>query len=415
MRETRNIEYKEKLTDTFLKTVSAFSNYGGGSIYFGINDRGEEIGVDNPEKLCLDIENKINDSIDPNPLYSLSINEQTGVVLLSVKEGIFKPYFYKSKAYKRNDSATIEVDRLELARLILEGQNMSFEEIKSRKKELTFDYLGKKLNEQLGIKDITQDVLKTLALIDDESNYNNAALLLSDENSFPGIDIVSFGDSISIILNRETIENESILKMYEDVVDIYHKNYQYEEISGVLRLKKELIPEKAYREAVANAIVHRMWDVNARINIEMYKDRIEITSPGGLPKGISVDDYLRGGISIPRNPIIGYVFLRLKMIERLGTGIRRINESYAESASKPSYIISDETIKIILPVLTDGSELTKDERAIISVIKNRTASSSEIVAQTGFGKTKVVAILNELVERGYVEKVGVGRGTEYRA
>ncbi len=239
--------------------------------------------------------------------------------------------------------------------------------------------------------------------------------MLADENLFPGIDIVSFGDSISIILNRETIENESILKMYEDAVDIYHKNYQYEEISGSLRLEKELIPEKAYREAVTNAIVHRMWDVNARINIGMYKDRIEITSPGGLPKGISVNDYLRGGISIPRNPIIGYVFLRLKMIERLGTGIRRINESYAESVFKPSYIISDETIKIILPVLTDGSKLTKDERAIISAIKNRTASSSDIVAKTGFGKTKVVAVLNNLVERGYVKKIGVDRGTEYRA
>lgn len=413
MRESKSIEYKEKLTDSFLKTVSAFSNYEGGCIYFGVKDNGEEIGVDNPEKFCLDIENKINDSIDPNPNYSLSI-ENKNIVILNVQEGDYKPYFYKSKAYKRNDSSTVEIDRMELSRLILDGQNMSFEELKSKEQDLSFNILSEKINERLGIETISTDILKTFSLLNKDEIYNNAALLISDMNSFPGIDVVAFGDSISIILNHEMVENESILKMYDDVVEIYKKNYQYEEIVDSLRVSKELIPESAIREAVANAIVHRMWDVNARISIEMYKDRVEITSPGGLPKGITKDDYLRGGISIARNPIIGYVFLRLKMIERLGTGIRRINESYSESASKPCYFISDESIKIVLPILTDGAELTEDERAIIGVIKNRLCSSSEIIEKTGFGKTKVVALLNGLVERGYVEKAGSGRGTEYR-
>ncbi len=121
MKESKKLEFKEKLTNTFLKTVSAYANYGSGKILFGVNDNGENVGVINPNQLCLDIENKINDSVTPCPEFTLSINEKTKVVTLSIMEGLHKPYFYKSKAYRRNDTSTVEVDRLELTRLILEG------------------------------------------------------------------------------------------------------------------------------------------------------------------------------------------------------------------------------------------------------------------------------------------------------
>ena len=116
MRESRTFEYKKTITNTFLKTVSAYANYGKGDIKFGIDDNGQVVGIENAEEVCLDIENKINDSISPKPDFFLDINKRTGVVTLTVKEGLHKPYFYKSKAYKRNDSSTIEVDTLELTR-----------------------------------------------------------------------------------------------------------------------------------------------------------------------------------------------------------------------------------------------------------------------------------------------------------
>lgn len=111
MRETKNLEFKEKLTNTFLKTVSAFANYGSGKIKFGIKDDGSIVGIKNPVEFCLNVENKINDSIKPNPDYNLEIDPKTNVVTLTVKQGINPPYLYKSKAYKRNDSASIEIDR----------------------------------------------------------------------------------------------------------------------------------------------------------------------------------------------------------------------------------------------------------------------------------------------------------------
>ncbi|GHV97386.1 hypothetical protein lacNasYZ03_16840 [Lactobacillus nasalidis] len=117
MRETKNLVFKERVSNTFLKTVSAFANYGTGEIKFGIKDDGEVVGVGDPERVCLDIENKINDSIQPNPKYDLNIDKDSQVITLKVYQGPTPPYFYKSKAYKRNDSASIEVDSVELSRL----------------------------------------------------------------------------------------------------------------------------------------------------------------------------------------------------------------------------------------------------------------------------------------------------------
>ena len=98
---------------------------------------------------------------------------------------------------------------------------------------------------------------------------------------------------------------------------MFRKYYQYEKIEGAERKCIDKIPEKAFREAIANALIHRMWDIPASIKVSMYADRIEISSPGGLPAGISEEEYLNGQISILRNPIIGNVFFRLKYIEKL--------------------------------------------------------------------------------------------------
>ena len=145
MRETRTIEFKETITNTFLKTVSAFSNYDGGIIYFGIDDNRDIKGLSNAKQSCLDIENKINDSISPQPNYTLEIQNNDQTIKLTVKGGLQKPYLYKSKAYKRNDTATIEVDTLELSRLILDGKNIRFEELPCTEQNLSFEVLQCKL------------------------------------------------------------------------------------------------------------------------------------------------------------------------------------------------------------------------------------------------------------------------------
>lgn len=278
MRETNNLEFKESITNTFLKTVSAFANYGDGEIKFGVKDDGTVVGVKDPVQTCLNVENKINDSIRPQADYRLHIDEQTNVVTLKIFQGLYPPYFYKEKAYKRNDSASVPVDSLELSRLILEGQNPSYDSLPFHISNLHFSILEKALQEKIGIEKLTPDLLITLGLREKDGRYTNAGVLFADENDYRGIDLVKFGDNINVMLDRTQVEKVSILKLYQDALQKYLQYYQNEVIDGAYRRKNEQIPEDAFREEIANAIVHQTWDVNAQIKVAMFADRIEVPS-----------------------------------------------------------------------------------------------------------------------------------------
>ena len=414
MRETRTLEFKETITNTFLKTVSAFSNYDGGTILFGVDDDGNVKGISDIKQACLDIENKINDSISPQPNYTLEIQNNDRTIKLTVKSGLQRPYLYKSKAYKRNDTATIEVDTLEFSRLILEGKNIRFEELPCRDQELSFEVLQRKLKESIQIESFNQDTLKTLNLYDNVNGYNNAAGLLADKNHFPGIDIVKFGENISIIQKRRIFENISVLDAYEKSIGIFRDFYQYEVIQGADRKKVEKIPEAAFREAIANALIHRVWDVESQIRVSMFDDRIEVVSPGGLPSGITEEEYLSGKLSILRNRNLANVFYRLGFVEIFGTGITRIKQLYEEGLIKPDFEVSENTIKIVLPVFENNQNLTEDETLIYKVLsKTMLKPISEIAPYVPFGKTKTTQLLKDMGQKGVVVVEGKGRGTKY--
>ena len=403
MRETRNLEFKETITSTFLKTVSAFSNYDGGIILFGVDDDGNIKGLSDIIKACLDIENKINDTISPQPDYVLEPNEVNKTIKLIVKSGLQKPYLYKSKAYKRNDSATIEVDTLEFSRLVLEGKNISFEELPYKDQNLTFHFLEEQLEKSIQINLFNLDTLKTLNLYDNNNGYNNAAGLLADTNDFPGVDIIKFGENISVIQKRITFDHMSILEVYKKSLEVFRDYYRYEVIEGFERKNVEKIPEAAFREAIANGLIHRMWDVNSHIRISMFDNYIDIVSPGGLPSGISEEEYLNGKTSVLRNRNLANVFYRLGFVEIFGTGITRIKQLYESSFVKPRFEVSENTIKIELPVFEDISDLTDDEHLVLKALSKTVLKSiSEIVPSTPFGKSKVSSLLKILEKKGVV-------------
>ena len=414
MKESRELELKATITNTFLKTVSAFSNYNTGKIIFGVDDNGKIVGLENIEELCLDLENKINDNISPKPDFRFIKDTKKNIITLIVEEGLNKPYLYKGKAYKRNDTSTVEVDKVELNRLTLLGLNQYYEELKARKQDLEFKVLKKELEEKLSLKNFSKDVLKTLNLYDDKNAYNNAAELLADKNTFSGVDIAKFGKSIDEILDRNLFVNISIILQYQKTLEVFNRYYKYEQILGSERIEKELIPEKAFREVIANALIHRTWDVNSNIRISMYEDKIEVSSPGGLPSGISEKEYLNGQISQLRNPILANIFFRLKYIEMFGTGIRRINESYKNFAVKPNFEIFENSIKITLPITKTELFLTTDEKIIMDILeKGNILSSSEILEKVEFKKDKLNRILKNLIQKNYIDVIGNGRGTKY--
>ena len=414
MRETRILEFKETIMNTFLKTVSAFSNYNGGTILFGVDDDGNVKGLSDVKQACLDIENKINDSISPQPNYTLEIQNDDQTIKLTVKGGLQKPYLYKAKAYKRNDTATIEVDTLEFSRLVLEGKNISFEELPCKDQKLSFEILHRKLKENIQIETFNLDTLKTLNLYDNVKGFNNAAGLLADKNHFPGIDIVKFGENISIIQKRETFENISVLDAYEKALTVFRDYYQYEVIKGVERKIIEKIPEAVFREAIANALIHRVWDIDSHIRVSLFDDRIEIVSPGGLPVGITAEEYLSGKLSVLRNRNLANVFYRLRLVEIFGTGIIRIKQLYAESLRKPDFEVSENAIKIVLPIFETNVNLTEDEKVIYKFLsKTMLKPISEIAPYVPFGKSKTTQLLKTMGEKGVVAVEGKGRGTKY--
>ncbi len=209
-----------------------------------------------------------------------------------------------------------------------------------------------------------------------------------------------FGENISVIHKRATFDNISILAAYEKVSEVFKDYYQYEEIQGDERKKTEKIPETAFREAIANALIHRAWDVESQIKVSMFDDRIEIISPGKL--------------SVLRNRNLANVFYRLGFVEIFGTGITRIKQLYEEGLKQPDFEVSENTIKIVLPVFEKNLNLTEDERKIYKILsKTMLKSISEIAPYAPFGKSKTTQLLKEMGKKGVVKIEGRGRGTKY--
>ena len=369
--EHASLEFKSNYTKTFLKTVSAYANYGDGEIIFGIDDNGHVVGVEDSDSLCQRIENAVNDGVEPMPRYQLDqlTREGKNIVILKVLEGPDKPYCYNGKAYRRSHASTLQVDSSELRHLVLEGMNLSFEESLSSDQALSFSILDNKLKDKFDIENIDNRVYKTLELMDRKGNFNNAAAVLADDNTFPGVDIVRFGRNQDTFMERLTTDNSSAFKLYDDALNMFMRYYVYEVIDGTIRKTKSLVPENAFREALANALVHREWDIHARIRVSFFEDSIEVVSPGGLPRGVTEQDYLAGKLSVLRNPIIANVFARLGYIERFGTGIPRIIASYDQSVFKPHFSITASSIAITLPVVKQQYSLDANEAEILELLR----------------------------------------------
>ncbi|MDU1827996.1 ATP-binding protein [Anaerococcus sp.] len=416
--EVYNYELKSKLTDKFLKTVSAFANYNDGRIVFGLNNEGQSIGIGDLDEIKLSIENKINDAIKPRPEFKIDIDFENSSVILTIYEGKNKPYYYHNKAYKRCDSSDTEVDREELSDLILYGKNLDYEQLISTYQNLSFDYFDSEAISRMGIDDPNLDLLKSFDLYSDKNGFNKAASLISDKNNYNIIDLVKFGSSINDIDFRKTIKNISILQAFNQVIDYYNQYYKPDLIEGKERKSIERIPYEAFREALANALVHRRWDRDGYVSIGFYNDRIEISSPGGLPNNISEEEYLNRRISSPRNLIISNIFYRLRYIEKLGTGVYRIKEAYKSSNSQAIFDVSENYVTVILPVIEKRrvTELSDEAQEILMLLNTYDSlSRADLELKTGHNKTKIIRVLNELIDYGMVEVLGRGRATKYQS
>lgn len=413
-RESCTVEYKQALTRSYLKTVSAFANYQTGSICFGITDDQERIGLSDPESAVLQIENQINDAIHPHPDFELKIAEDR-VVILTVKKGFDTPYCYQGKAYKRNDSATVEVTPIEYKNLVLHSMHLTFTEIPSALQDLHFQAFESAFYNRFSWSAAFPDTWLTLGLWSADSGFNNAALLLSDQNSFPGMDVVIYGKEPNSVYQRISLANQSVLTLIEECVSLFEAHYVYESPSGLYRTVKETIPLSGFREVLLNAIVHREWQIPAPVRVDFYPESVTVTSPGGLPDGISQEEFLANRhISLLRNASLGFTFLRLGLIESLGSGIPALMDSYAGSALKPDFLITSNMISISLPVLKEASFQSDDQKTIYNLIKTfGPVSSSELQTRSQISKSTLQRNLKALMEQKLIQKSGRGPAVRY--
>lgn len=410
--ENKYLELKETKTATYLKTVSAFANYNDGEIRFGFDNNGKIKPIDDLNSFALDLENQINDTFNVRPSFSI-VQNNNKTISLFVKKGYATPYLYKGKAYKRDDTATVEVDSVELKRLYLQGSNMTFDEIPVQNKELTFETLEKKLIAELKIQSFNNDILKSLNLFKNDS-FNNGALLISDKNNFSGLDIAVFGNTIDIIKERYTLSGISLLSQFDKVMEIFDRIYTYEQIEGATRIKKERIPRVAFREIIANAIVHRTYDVRINTKVSMFNDYIEVSSPGGLMYGLDEEKFLEGAFSILRNPIVANVFNKVGIIEAFATGIKRTNIAYSTYENKPKINIDDFGITVILPAIDLQKPKSLKDNEYLELMKpNIKYTRLELESLFNLSKDSLIRFLNKMINNNLIEKEGNSKATKY--
>jgi len=316
--------------------------------------------------------------------------------------------------------------------LLLRGKNQSYDAMPADPQPQHFTALSELLQEKIGTK-LNDLICKTFHLkvsnkkqfSENDSNaddsYNVAALLLSDENNYPGIDMAYFPNGIDTISGRQQLENESVLKQLEEAVGVYKLHYQFEMIQGMYRTTIELVPETAFREAILNAVVHRDWMVPTRIRVSMFPDYMEIVSPGGLPYGMTEADYFKDYLSISRNPILANVFFRTGLMETFGTGVKRIQKAYQNAKEKPQFDIGDRYIRVVLPVLKERKQKKKENNApaeldqlLDFIRKHESVARRDVVMHFSWSSSKAYLKLTELCNDGKIKKVGNGRSVRYR-
>lgn len=417
--ENKTTELKVKYTKSMLKTVSSFANYHDGIIYIGVEDNGSLVGVLNEKNEKLKIETSIHQSLSPLPDYEINVLKIEGKTLLEiiVYKGDNGPYYYDGKAYKRQDTADMLVTGFDLTRLILMSKNLSFDKLDYGKKDLSFNALEKKFKKVTDFQSLSHDVLVTLDLLENDT-YNNAAALLSDEGPLTSscIDLIKFDLDTLKFQERLELSKKSILDYYDHAMDFFDKYYTpYEIIENGVRISKESVPKLAFRETIANALVHRDYIINDGIKIAFFDNRIEVLSPGGLPPYITEETFFNDLLSSPRNPVIAFVFLRLKLIEKLGTGITKIIQSYRKEKIKPSFLFFKNAIKTILPVIDFRYDTLNNKSAIHYYIKAFPNSTRQDIEKAlKLDKSLVIRELNQLIDERSIQKKGSGPSTFYR-
>jgi len=455
--ESKNIEYKvavPKKSEKYMKTVVAFANGNGGKIVFGIDDKTLEIvgmDEDNIFKTMDAITNAISDSCEPRirPDVTLqTVNDKT-VIVVEILPGAMRPYYIKSEGmtegtYMRVSGTTRPVEGYMLKELILEGQNRYFDSEPCRELQITdedIQNLCKTMketaikntwqnSEKAKIKDITKNTLLSWGILTEvqgEIFPTNAYALLTGQlrmqpviqcGLFKGKDRAYFADRKEF---DGPIQNQ-VDSAYQYVLEKINMGMQ---IQGIYRQDVYELPTDSVRELIANAVAHRSYLEPGNIQVAIFDDRLEVTSPGMLLNNVSIKKMMEG-YSKPRNPAIANAFAYMKIIEKWGTGIPRIFRECREyGLPDPELIDFDGDFRVNMyrntaidysPRVNDrvndkvNDRVNEIEEKILKFIDNDPAITiTQLSMELELSRKTIAAKLKTLKEKKMIERVGSSR------
>lgn len=424
--ESPVLELKEQINADFKKEVIAFANTDGGEIYVGVARDGSITGVENAEAEMEKISNMIRDGIKPDLTAYTSIEriEEAGktLVRVSISRGLKRPYHLTDKGLKpagvfvRHGVSSVPAADEAIRQMLKESDGTAFDKARSINQELTFVYAEKIFQERQVAFDEAHK--RTLGLLDADGYCTNAALLLSDQCGHIIRCAVYEGTGKSKFKTRKEFSG-SILKQLDDTFSFLSLNNNLRStFDGLRRIDYADYPEEALREALLNAVVHRDYDYSGSIIINIYDDRMEFISLGGLVKGLTLED-IKGGVSQPRNTVIANVFYRLELIESYGTGIQRMLESYAGSGFEPEFAPAPASFVVMLPNRNaeknqaDDLDLSREEKVLRLLTERGSISRKDVEQFLGCSSFPANQVLKLLLEQGRIVKTGAARGTKY--
>ena len=442
--EDEKTELKRILNDAFEKEVDAFLNTLGGQILIGIEDNGTVCGVENADQVALSIADRIRNNILPSAmgLFTVEIRqeEMRSYLVVTVAGGLERPYYLKKYGMTPNGCYTrIGTQASPMTQNMIDGFFSrrilnTLHNVVSPNQELTFTQL-KIYYQEKGYDAAGSYFLKNLDLFTEDGKYNYAAYLMADHNG-TSIKVARFRGTEQLdIVERNEFGRCCLIKSALNVLERLNvANTTVVRVGGKAQRKEiRLIDPAALREAVLNAIIHNDYINGAYPVFEIYDDRIEIISSGGLPVGLSEKEFFAGR-SLPRNKELMRIFSDMDLCEQLGSGMKKILRIYPQSVfsvsehfidvrfdyaeeamkilreqnqadnQKPN--VSDDRINDRINVIING-RITEIERNIMELISEQPNATTDMFCQkTGKTARTVSRALKSLQEKGYLKRIG---------
>ena len=340
----KKVQLERHKPKSWLKSVSAFANSKGGVLIWGIDDEDRLVGLDDAKGDSEFISAMIKTKLDPTPRVNLEIirNDNKDLIMLQVYEGNETPYYYVDSgnrlAFIRVGNESVAASSVQLNSLILRGMNKTFDTISTTIsiERAAFSKLKSVYFQRTG-NDLRDNDLLSFRLVSSDHHLTNAGALLADEplvrqsrvfaTRWNGLDKTNGREEA---LDDKEFEG-SLLLLLQNSIDFVKTNSKkrWKKVD-TYRVEYPDYPERAIQEVLVNALIHRDYgELGSEVHIDMYDDRLEIYSPGGMMDGTFIQELNLSNISSKRrNPMIADVFSRMHLMERRGSGLKKVLDIY---------------------------------------------------------------------------------------